>query len=144
MPGVLRQATPRDADAILNLHGDSWTSPDRTDLLTGRVRSGDCLVCEIDGDVVGFTTISPRSFFGRDFVELLVVDARHRRAGVGRELLHAALRHATTSEIFTSTNRSNLAMLALLRDEGWQLSGELTGIDEGDPEVVFFRSSSAS
>jgi len=41
--------------------------------------------------------------------------------------------------MFTSTNRSNLAMQSLLRREGWLFSGELDGLDEGDPELVFHR-----
>ena len=43
--------------------------------------------------------------------------------------------------MFTSTNRSNLPMLNLLRKEQWLFSGELVGLDEGDPELVFYRSS---
>jgi hypothetical protein len=41
--------------------------------------------------------------------------------------------------VFTSTNRSNDAMRALLRTEGWSSSGELDGLDPGDPELVFYR-----
>ena len=33
--------------------------------------------------------------------------------------------------------RSDL-MRALLDSEGWSLSGRLAGLDEGDPELVFY------
>jgi hypothetical protein len=43
-----------------------------------------------------------------------------------------------TSQVFTSSNRSNTPMRELLRQQGWQLSGELDGLDAGDPEIFFF------
>jgi hypothetical protein len=46
---------------------------------------------------------------------------------------------AGTSRVFTSTNQSNEAMQALLMSGGWVLSGILVGLDEGDPERVFFH-----
>ena len=89
-------------------------------------------------DIKGFVVTVPKVFFDRDFIELLMVDRRRRRAGVGRGLLQAAVRMASTSRVFTSTNRSNSAMRALLDREGWSLSGELHGLDDGDPEIVYF------
>ena len=41
------------------------------------------------------------------------------------------------SEIWTSTNRSNLAMRALLAKLEWKFCGDLNGLDEGDPEMFF-------
>jgi hypothetical protein len=41
--------------------------------------------------------------------------------------------------MFTSTNESNTPMRELLRSEGWSPSGVLAGLDEGDPEHVFFH-----
>jgi hypothetical protein len=35
-------------------------------------------------------------------------------------------------------------MRELLRREGWSLSGVLAGLDEGDPEHVFFRDAPTS
>lgn len=77
-------------------------------------------------------------FFGRDFVDLLMVDPARRRAGIGRALLRAAVVTAGTEQVFTSTNTSNQPMRSLLRDGGWSFSGELGGLDEGDPELVFY------
>ncbi len=53
--------------------------------------------------------------------------------------MRAALRTASTSRVFISTNESNTPMRELLRSEGWSPSGVLTGLDEGDPEHVFFH-----
>jgi hypothetical protein len=47
--------------------------------------------------------------------------------------------HVCPPLVVTSTNESNTPMRELLRSEGWHLSGVLTGLDEGDPEQVFFQ-----
>jgi hypothetical protein len=70
---------------------------------------------------------------------LLVVADAWRRRRVGRQLLNAATRLATTDVVFTSTNESNQPMRALLSDEHWLVSGTLNGLDDGDPEIVFYR-----
>lgn len=81
--------------------------------------------------------VRPAHFFGRDFVDLLAVGPASRRRGIGRLLLRYALATAGTPQVFTSTNVSNHPMRSLLRAEGWSFSGELHGLDEDDPELVF-------
>lgn len=107
------------------------------------VAAGVCLLAESGSDdlptVVGYVTVAPRHFFGRDLVTLLVVAESWRRRGVGTRLLDAAVGRATTAAVFTSTNESNHAMRSLLVHEGWLVSGRLDGLDEGDPELVFYR-----
>jgi GNAT superfamily N-acetyltransferase len=95
----------------------------------------------VDNEIDGFVITNAASFFGRDFVKLLVVSSSHRRSGIGSALLGAATATAITETIFASTNESNAAMRALFERDGWTLSGVLTGIDEGDPEMVFWRES---
>jgi GNAT superfamily N-acetyltransferase len=136
---VLRTAQVSDVDAVLAL--DSLVAggeSSREQRVRDAIGAGGCLVCERDARIAGFVITGVREFFGRDFVELLVVAPDSRRLGVGRALLRAAVHGATTATVFTSTNRSNHAMQALLAGDGWTLSGELGGLDEGDPEVVYF------
>ena len=89
--------------------------------------------------VVGYVAMGAGAFFGRDFIELLVVEDSHRRQGVGAALLSTACAAASSATVFTSTNESNAPMRALLDRDGWTLSGRLTGLDFGDPELVFYR-----
>jgi ribosomal protein S18 acetylase RimI-like enzyme len=104
---------------------------------------GSCLLGEdLRGDspsVVGYVAVAPRHFFGRDFISLLVVAERCRRRGIGTQLLRAAALRGTSEAVFTSTNESNGPMLELLSAEGWTVSGELEGLDDGDPEIFFYR-----
>ena len=136
---TVRRASAADLDEILEIDsraraGDAERSAD----LTRAIVDGGCVVAVGDGRVVGYVMTKPRHFYGRDFVELLVVDERTRRRGVGRILLNSAVDAAATSTVFTSTNLSNAPMRALLEVEGWEFSGRLDGLDEGDPELVFF------
>jgi GNAT superfamily N-acetyltransferase len=102
------------------------------------VDCGNCYVNVDHGRLDGYVVVAPGNFFGRDFVDLLFVAPSARRSGVGTRLLRSALDLEGTRQVFTSTNRSNAPMRGLLRREGWQPSGELEGLDEGDPEVFYF------
>jgi ribosomal protein S18 acetylase RimI-like enzyme len=137
---VTRLASVSDEAAVLALdEAGSAGGDERRALVRAAIDAGECTVCEHEGRVLGFVVSKPGHFFGRDFVELLIVAPTARRQGVGRRLLRAALASARTRRVFTSTNRSNDAMRALLRTEGWSSSGELDGLDPGDPELVFYR-----
>ena len=136
---IVRKASEQDLDAVLAIDKIAPVGHQRRELLTRRVGSGECLVYAHHGVVVGYVTLSTRSFFGRDFIELLVVAQDQRRKGVGRWLLREAVAQSTTPDVFTSTNQSNVAMRSLLADEKWTFSGQLEGIDEGDPELVFYH-----
>jgi len=138
----IRRAVADDLDGILRTdphaaRGDQ----DRSDFLRRSLALGECLVYLDHGAVAGFAVVKPAHFFGRDFIDLLMVDPARRRCGIGRNLLRAALAAAGTEQVFTSTNASNQPMRSLLRAEGWSLSGELGGLDEGDPELVFYNTS---
>ena len=113
--------------------GDS----ERIALLREAVAGGHCLIA-VGASIVGFIVSRPRHFFGRDFIELLMVRDDVRRLGVGRRLLRAAVDAASTSRVFSSTNASNAAMRSVFEAGGWTLSGRLDGLDEGDPELVYF------
>jgi ribosomal protein S18 acetylase RimI-like enzyme len=136
---AVRPATTNDLVALLALDPLAQTDAGRRSLLSNSVDAGECLVCEDEGQVAGFIVVKPCHFFGRDFIELLWVAPRVRRTGVGRSLMEAATtRREGSAVVFTSTNRSNEAMRALLEAGGWRFSGQLDGLDEGDPELVYY------
>ena len=136
----IRRAVADDIDGILRTdHRAADVDASRADFLRRCLDLGECLVYLDHGAVAGFAIVKPAHFFGRDFIELLVVDPGRRRTGIGRNLLRAALAAADTEQVFTSTNTSNQPMRSLLQAEGWSFSGELYGLDEGDPELVFYN-----
>jgi GNAT superfamily N-acetyltransferase len=140
VPGEVRRAVADDVGGILALNQFAApTDHGRAEFLRRCVDLGECLVPLDDGSVGGFAVVRSAHFFGRDFVDLLMVDPARRRAGIGRGLLRTAMVTAGTEQVFTSTNTSNQPMRSLLRAEGWSFSGELDGLDEGDPELVFYQ-----
>jgi ribosomal protein S18 acetylase RimI-like enzyme len=137
--GTARRATEADLNAVLALDSAAPIGHQRADLLASRVDSGEVLVFERDARLVGFAVVTLRSFFGFDFVELLSVGENDRRSGVGSSLLDEAASQSSKNRIFISTNQSNGPMIRLLENAEWQFSGRLEGIDEGDPELVYFK-----
>jgi GNAT superfamily N-acetyltransferase len=132
----LRAAQAEDVSAIAAIDP---AGPGRTEEIRALVQGQASLVAVEHGRIAGFLALKPGHFYGRDFIDLLFVTPSWRRHGLGRALLRAALRHASTSRVFTSANESNTPMRELLHSEGWTPSGVLTGLDEGDPEHVFFH-----
>ena len=135
----------RDSDLAAIAAFDMANTPERQSVL-GRLlqESQGRLFVAVDEDlsdspVVGYAAMETDAFFGRDFIELLVVQESHRRRGVGTTLLSTACSASSSPPVFTSTNESNAPMRALLERAGWTLSGRLTGLDPGDPELVFYR-----
>jgi hypothetical protein len=143
----IREATDAHIADILDLETQitGLTSIREREIIEGAVRSRACLV-STDGaeSVIGYVVLSQKAIFGRDFVHLLGVSDGHRRLGVATALLAGALARGTTSTVFTSTNESNDAMRSLLAHDGWTFSGTLTGIDEGDPEFVYWKQPNTS
>ena len=139
--GEVRRAVATDISGILRVdHLAARGDRERIDFLQRCVDLGESLVYLDREKVGGVVVVKSAHFFGHDFIELLVVDPALRRTGVGRTLLRAALDVAGTERVFTSTNTSNQPMRSLLQAEGWTLSGVLDGLDEGDPEMVFYNS----
>jgi ribosomal protein S18 acetylase RimI-like enzyme len=133
---TIRLATISDCEAIATadpVKDDSL----RQALLRSHIEGGRCWVAA-DPGVVGFLVLE-YTFYGNGFVSLLVVREESRRRGFGRALLKKAVAVCATAKLFTSTNESNNPMRSLLREQGFQDSGVIHNLDEGDPELVFFR-----
>jgi GNAT superfamily N-acetyltransferase len=136
----LRAARADDVGGIVDIDP---LSLGRAEEIRALVGEGASLVAVDGGQIVGFLAVRPGHFYQRDFIDLLFIAPGSRRQGTGRALLRAALRGASTARMFISANESNVPMRKLLHHEGWTPSGVLTGLDEGDPEHVFFRDTPA-
>jgi GNAT superfamily N-acetyltransferase len=130
---AITQATPGDLAAVLALDD----RPDRETEVSEAVVSGRCSVAWMGDETVGFGVRG--TFFGHDFLELLVVAAEHRRQGVGAALVEAFVARSPGARVFTSTNASNAPMRALCERLGFVEAGRIDHLDEGDPEVVYVR-----
>ncbi|HEX8685911.1 MAG TPA: GNAT family N-acetyltransferase, partial [Pyrinomonadaceae bacterium] len=95
-------------------------------------------VAQAGGEVIGYGVLS-HNFYAHGFVEMLYVHPGRRRRGVGAALLLHMESLCRSPKLFTSTNLSNLPMQSLLNRTGYSLSGVIHNLDEGDPELVYFK-----
>jgi N-acetylglutamate synthase-like GNAT family acetyltransferase len=128
-----RRAKKSDVSVIAAF---DWFADAELKKLEGSIADGRCFVVASSGKLVGCGTLS-YNFFDRGFVDLLYVTTTDRRKGLGAGLLCCIESACATPIIFTSTNLSNLPMQGLLSKSGYQLSGVVEGLDEGDPELFY-------
>ena len=102
------------------------------------IAEGDCAVAVIEGDVAGYV-VSNDAWFGHRFIWLLCVHPEYRRRGVATSLVQHTEKLCTSGKLFTSTNLSNQASQQLFQKLRFQVSGRIDNLDEGDPEIVFFK-----
>jgi ribosomal protein S18 acetylase RimI-like enzyme len=112
--------------------------PEQRSAIGVSMGQGRCAVARVDGVVRGFM-IMDENFFGHGFVELLHVHPDFRRRGIGIALMRSAEIDAPTEKLFTSTNQSNLPMQKLCEKIGFVRSGIIDNLDEGDPELIYFK-----
>lgn len=124
-----------DIDRAGALDANVTGSTARAGYIASVAARGRLSVAVAHGDIGAFCCLDHQYFFGKPFVSLLIVDPAARRRGLGSGLLAFSLQGER--EVWTSTNRSNAAMRALLEGSGWQYCGELEGLDAGDPELFF-------
>lgn len=133
---IIEKAQQTDVDAIRRLQEmvPGSALDDRT--IADAIQSGDLLVARVDRIVAGFTLVVTW-FYGRRFLSLIAVRDDRRRSGIAEELVRRVV-SLSPNGLFTSTNRSNIAGQKLFEKLGFERSGIVENLDEGDPELVYF------
>ena len=134
----IRGGSVQDTDYVIGLDPFAQADQDRSAFIISALESGTCCVVESNSQVIGYGVLS-YSFYGHGMVDLLFVREKDRRQGVGSVLLDHMVERCKTSKLFTSTNQSNTPMQRLLIKCDFVRSGVIENLDEGDPELVFFR-----
>ena len=62
-----------------------------------------------------------------------------RRQGIATALVQVVEDRSSSGKLFTSTNRSNTAMRKLCDRLGFQPSGVVENLDNGDRELIYFK-----
>ena len=137
----VRIAQSVDIDSIVELDPIARQEPGRRTFIAQAVAAGQCWAATAAEDasaLVGYGVLD-RSFFGHDFIPLIVVKRSARRRGVATAIMRTLELQCQGGKLFTSTNRSNIAMRQLLGRLGFIRSGQIENLDDGDPELVFVK-----
>jgi GNAT superfamily N-acetyltransferase len=135
---AIRAAQPADAQALIALDHIARSYPERRAAIDAAIRERRSLVIEVLGTVRGYSVIS-HAFFGRSFIDLVYIEEGHRNQGLGPELLRATEALSLSDWLFSSTNHSNAHMQHVFAKLGYEPSGVIYNLDEGDPELVYAK-----
>lgn len=132
----IRLATQADYEGLLALDSVVPQEPERAGQIQVWIQQSHCHVVERAGALLGYGVLNYQ-FFGHGFVEMLMVGESGRGQGAGSALLHYFRQICRTDKLFSSTNQSNHIMQGLFLKQGFQRSGIIENLDEGDPELVY-------
>ena len=134
----IRPAVENDIEALCSLDLIARQEEGRREFIRREIVSGNCFVAVTNETVIGYGVLN-YTFYDNGCINMLYVDAGHRRRGAGEALLRHMESLCRTPKLFTSTNLSNLRMQSLLAKLEYKLSGVIHNLDEGDPELVYFK-----
>ncbi len=134
----LRIATITDAEAIIAFDHVAASEPARIQFIYHQIELSACYVAVIDAKVVAYAVLNYK-FYDNGWIEMLYVHPEFRRQGIGSALLHHLVNECRTPKLFTSTNQSNFPMQRLFAMLEFDRSGFIENLDEGDPELVYFK-----
>lgn len=134
---VVAQLT--DLHAIVKIDREVIGNTSRRDLIENAIKQGHCIVVKENDGFAGFL-IYDTHFFECTFISLIIVSPEKRRRGYGSQMIDYLVRTSPTEKVFSSTNRSNLSMQKVFEANGFVESGIVENLDEGDPEIIYFKS----
>lgn len=124
-----------DLEDILIIDGDA----SRRAYVQNAIQAKKCLVVKDSNTIVGFL-IYHNHFFDCTFISLIIVSPAERRKGYASSLIDEIVKKSSTRKIFSSTNQSNKRMQEVFKINGFKESGIIENLDEGDPEIIYFKS----
>lgn len=135
---AIRLANPSDAEAILTFDLIAQKEAVRQAFIRRAIDEGFCTVLTVEDAAVAYIIVE-HNFFGWPFIELVYVRTDFRQYGYATALMRHIEATCQSEKLFTSTNLSNLPMQRLLEKLGYAISGVVHNLDEGDPEVFYFK-----
>jgi GNAT superfamily N-acetyltransferase len=134
----IRPAVETDVEVLCSLDLIARQENERREFIRREVDSGTCFVAVADEEVIGYGVLN-YTFHHTGCIDMLYVHADYRGHGAGAALIRHMESLCRTPKLFTSTNLSNLRMQSLLAKLEYALSGVIHNLDDGDPEIVYFK-----
>ena len=138
----LRKALHKDKAVAVGFYNsieqEEQTELDREEKIGKAILEETCYIILAGHRAVGFVIFDYR-FFGQGWIELMILDEAYRGKGIGGKVFDLLGEQCKAEKLFTSTNRSNTRMQKALAKAGFSFAGQLTGLDEVDPELFYYR-----
>ncbi|WP_036688295.1 GNAT family N-acetyltransferase [Paucisalibacillus globulus] len=128
-----------DIENIVAVDKEIIGNDSRRSYITNSVEEDRCIIAKDKNEIVGFL-IYNTSFFDCSFISLIMVSPSKRRKGYATALIDYFVQIAPTKKVFSSTNQSNKDMQKVFIANDFVKSGVIENLDEGDPEVIYFKS----
>ena len=128
-----------DLDEIVNIDREVIGSDRRRKYIKKAIEEERCIAIKNEFSLVGFL-IFDTNFFSCSFISLIIVKPTERRKGYAISLMEFFISISPTKKIFSSTNKSNKSMQEVFKANGFIQSGFVENLDEGDPEIIYFKS----
>lgn len=138
----LRKATLKDKALVVgfdyNLDKVEHIELKREEKIIKAISDEECFIILADDRTVGFAIFDYR-FFDQGWIELIVIEEKYRGKGIGPQAIDLICNQCKTNKVFTSTNSSNTQMQKALIKVGFSFAGKINGLDDGDPEIFYFK-----
>jgi RimJ/RimL family protein N-acetyltransferase len=138
----LRKATSKDIAVVVdfdyNLDKDEHIKLNREEKITKAISNDECFLILVENQEVGFVIFDYR-FFDQGWIELIIINEKYRGKGIGGKTFDLVCEQCKSDKVFTSTNSSNIQMQRALSKADFAFSGEINGLDDGDPERFYFK-----
>ncbi|MEH7115598.1 GNAT family N-acetyltransferase [Neobacillus niacini] len=128
-----------DLDDIVKIDEEVIGNNNRFDYIMKAIEEERCIVVNNKNLIVGFLLFDTH-FFNCSFISLIIVKPTERRKGYASSLIEYFINISPTKKIFSSTNKSNQTMQEVFKINGFIQSGFIENLDEGDPEIIYFKS----
>ncbi|MEQ2528428.1 GNAT family N-acetyltransferase [Bacillaceae bacterium CLA-AA-H227] len=127
-----------DLEEVVNIDSEVIGSDSRCGYFKKAIDEARCIGVIHENAIMGFL-IFDTHFFDCSFIPLIIVKPSERRKGYATSLIQHFISIAPTTKIFSSTNQSNKQMHEVFKRNGFIQSGYVDNLDEGDPEIIYFR-----
>ena len=138
----LKKATIKDKALVVDfdysLDAVEHIELKREEKITKAILDKECFIILADNRAVGFVIFDYR-FFDQGWIELIIIEEKYRGKGIGGQAIDLICKQCKTNKVFTSTNSSNIQMQKALSKVGFSFAGEINGLDEGDPELFYYK-----
>lgn len=128
-----------ELEEIVKIDKEVIGKDSRRKLIKNAIEEERCIAIKNKSSFVGFL-IFDIHFFDCSFISLIVIKPTERRKGYATSLIEYFVTIAPTKKIFSSTNQSNITMQEVFKVNGFIQSGFVENLDEGDPEIIYFKS----